>query len=368
MKTFDPRIKSVLVVSVMLTLLGAIVMLSVRNDKHNEAPIAGATSVPQITARRKAVMTRAGAAWLQRGVVFQGAKPARLVFSPDGRLCARATDDLTLWDARTGKMIGTLLPAVRGRRGFPFLRPYFISNQALVVINGHNVLRMNLKGKISRRYFGRGTYRPISSPAQIPNQQQILLWMDDPFRPYSNPDKNRIQMRRLDLKSGKLLTWDGDFGRGNISKMEIRGSFIALLFPYTRVSLLNAYAATQWSRPVPMDADEDERTEFFKSIALSPKGDFLFILTSEPKLTRLDTRTKRETKVLSSSDFSSVTISPDGRFLLLSNEQGRLAIYSLKTQRLIKEVIFPFPARNLVFSPDGKHVSVQGMAIVPFVL
>ena len=101
-------------------------------------------------------------------------------------------------------------------------------------------------------------------------------------------------------------------------------------------------------------------------MALAGNGKTLFVLTSEPKVTQLDTQTLVETKNFPTSDFDALTVSPNDRYLLLSNQNGRIATYDLRTGQLVRQVIMPFSASRLVFSPDGKRLCIDGVVITAF--
>jgi len=250
--------------------------------------------------------------------------------------------------------------------GFSKLKAYFIGENDLVVVTDHNVLRLDLSGRVRRRYFGRGTYRRIFSPAISPKNREVALVMDEPFRAYRNPDVSKKAMRRLDLQTGRLSIWKGDFTPFSRTQMEVRKSLVAISVPWQRIFVLDAQNVVKWSRHLPFGTSEEDRMASFKDFSLSKDGRHLFFLTAKSWVSQLNTQTLVETRLFPSADFTSTALSPDERFLLLGNSQGRLAIYNLKTRQLVRQVIFPFPTNQLIFSPNGKHLAIGGLAIVPF--
>ncbi len=305
-----------------------------------------------------------GTALLSRGVLLQRATPSPVVFSPSGKWCVGGGEQLMLWNTLTGSMTRLLLGKEPSGTGYSIIKSYFISENDLVVVTDHNVLHLDLQGRVHRRYFGTGTYRGLFSPSMLPDGNSIAVVMADPFRPYVNPDNSVVSIRRLDIETGALSPLRGDFTWGDDMQMEMRKQVTAVMIPASRVYLLDSGYHIMWSHHPPHDTVD--WLPFFEGIALTKNGGVLFILDAQGDVTQIETSSLRERKLLTVPGFTSVALSPNERFLAFGSPHGELAVYNVKTCRLIKQAKFPFATNYLEFSPNGSKISIGGVAIIPF--
>lgn len=351
--------------SYILLLAGAVGALSFYATRPTSRLAFKQHSTSTLSSQNKLFDSVSGNEWLNRGLMLPWAKPSYVTFSPSGKWCVGVGKRLLLWNTLKGGMPRVLMASEPSGTGFSTIKAYFVSENIIVVVTDHNVVEIDLYGRIRRRYFGKGTYRGIMSPSILPNRKSIALVMDEPNRPYLNPDVSKVAMRRLNLQTGRLSVWTGDFSWDEGMQMEIRKRFAAILIPTNRVFLLDVNNRIIWSRHNPHKV-EDDGTPFFKGIAFTQNGESLIILAADGYVSQFDTKSLKETDLVNVYGFTAMALSPDGRFLVLGNSQGEIAVYNIKTRQLVRKVALSVPTDTLVFSPDGKRLAVGGVSIIPF--
>lgn len=318
----------------------------------------------------------AGQHWLARGVKLQGSviAPAReegdvVTFTPDGKGLVGSIGNPTgrplfySWNARTGALtstIGTALQTPSYRGGF------FRSNGDFITVASHNVFRLNRQGRVVQAYFGKGTTRWLKCFDVLPGAREIVISMHSPFAQFNSPEVQKLpSLWRLNLDTGRYRQWFQPSSLMNtLVKMQWRNNVGCLFMDSYRIQLVDQRGVSKWSQKIMQEEPGGLGT--LKNFYLSRDARDLWMLDSKSGVVLLDVNTKQQMRRFASSDFTKIMLSPDERFLLLSNAHGRLAIFNLRTSRMVRQVIFPFPTRNLAFSPDGKQLAVGGVVVVPF--
>lgn len=190
--------------------------------------------------------------------------------------------------------------------------------------------------------------------------------MNSPFAQHNSlEDQKAPSLWRLNLDTGQTKEWFQPSAVVNgLTKMQWRRGTGCLFRDSYRIQLVDRQGAPKWTQKV--GQEEPGGVGTLKDFYLSLNAHNMWMLDSKAGVVQLDVPTKKQIRRFSSNDFTKMTLSPNERFLLLSNAKGRLAIYNLRTSRLERQVIFPFPVKNFAFSPDGKHLAAGGVALVPF--
>ena len=252
---------------------------------------------------------------------FEDTPAPAIAYSPDGRQLAvgGARGPLGIWDAGSGRRIGPLLDAPRGRCADPrstFMIPrcYDGTIQGALAFGPGNLLASaSIGGEV--RFWDLDTREPIRPPLRVPPFAIGLAFSPDgtqlaiPFG-YNNPGPDGVEI--IDVRSGERITR--------------------------------------------LDADAEVR-----SVAFSPDGRLLASGQVDGRTVLWTTDSWQHVGRPLTVDRGfvlGVEFSPDGRTLATSNHDGTVALWDVESHEPIGPAL-PGPADVWVtarFTPDGSHL------------
>ena len=110
----------------------------------------------------------------------------------------------------------------------------------------------------------------------------------------------------------------------------------------------------KWSK----DAELGAHPRAIRSLAQSPKGEFVFSASMYSDVSMWDVRTQKLVKSFNSFDrfVQTLAVSPDGRMLATGDNQGTIHIWNIDDQSLIVKLTVPDSVYRVVFNSTGTQL------------
>jgi WD40 repeat protein len=267
-----------------------------------------------------------------------------VVWSPDGRLLATASDDGTakVWDSSTGQEVLTLSG-----------HEHRVNN---IAWRPDGKLLVTASADATAKVWDVATGRLVLT---LPRQERWVFWAA------WSPDGSRLATASMDRM---LKVWDASTGRELLAVSGHEKSVLCVMWSPDGGRLATA-SEDQTARVWEAETGRLLLTlaagphEFFKSVAWSPDGERLATASQSggvtPKISVWEAASGRELLTLS-ADVNGLAWSPEGERLAVAGLYGANVLQPETGRELVKLSDDGHSASSVAWSPDGKRLASAG--------
>jgi WD40 repeat protein len=260
---------------------------------------------------------------------------ASVAFSPDGSRLASCgeSDQVKVWDARTGQPVLGLTAPARGYSVMAFSP------------DGHRLLAIGRDGTV---YSWDMASSQATPPLQVPNSELTDVTFSPDNRHLATAGRDRA-VRVWDAATGQEVLTCGGHEAGVLGvRFSPDGRRLASAGSDATVRL---WDATTGQEVLTLRGHES----YVQSVAFHPGGRLLASASTDETVRLWDVAVGREVAKLKghTGPVRGLSFSPDGRRLASAGEDGTVRLWDVATGQEALSLLDPGKVRGVAFSPDG---------------